>query len=244
MKQIKLSWLLLGFPVFLAAQPDASDGIYDKFVLVRWHPIEPTDEYKVFRATDPSLKSLQEISKNWQSSTWLCDYTAQPGVDYYYAVAAKSQMGGTAISKPDKGFVKKQLPVATEEQMLGSNERYAEKQRYFLLVGKLSPHQDLYTPGDTVLLSAELENIFDRPIYETQIRLFLSTDKQLDWDDIQLTEQPIIYSDFPPEAKHIVDLPAILPKGIRPGFWYLIVASSSGKELVESRVAFVEILIN
>lgn len=225
-------------------QPQASDGTYDKFVLVSWKAVELVEGYKVFRTTDPNKQSLQEISNGWQNSTWLCDYTALPGVDYYYSVAARSGERPSSLSPVDKGFVKKQTPMVNDQELLTSNERYAEPQRYFLMVANLAADQSSYAPQDEVNLSCELENIFDRIIPQTEIRVFLSVDSQLDWDDVQLTPQPKIYSQFPPEAKYEVQLEVSLPKDLRTGSYYLIVASSSDKELIHTKLAFIKIFID
>ncbi|HMQ47455.1 MAG TPA: hypothetical protein PKA00_08745 [Saprospiraceae bacterium] len=223
--------------------PNASDGIYDKFVLIRWDPVENTSSYKVFRSIDPQKNGLEEVSAGWQNSTWLCDYTALPGVDYYYAVTAANGEKKSALSAFDKGFIKKQAPVAHEDLLLSSNELHAEPKRYFLLVSGMVTDKQRYVPGEGLTISYKLDNVFDREIDRTEIRYFLSKDALLDWDDVPLLTEPKVYSSFPAESSFEINYELSIPENCTPGIYYLFIASSSEKDMLKSKIAMVEIVV-
>lgn len=225
------------------ATPNASDGIYEKFVLIRWDPVENASSYKVLRSADPQKNGLEEVSAGWQNSTWLCDYTALPGVDYYYAVTASNGEKKSALSAFDKGFIKKQAPVANEDQLLSSTELHAEPKRYFLLVSDINTDKSFYKPRETLTVHYRLANVFDREIERTEIRYFLSKDTLLDWDDLPLSVEPKVYSSFPAESSFEIKYELIVPENTNPGLYYLILASSSEKDMLKSKIAMIEISI-
>ncbi|MEL7119051.1 MAG: hypothetical protein AAFO07_06410, partial [Bacteroidota bacterium] len=129
----------------------ASKGTYDRYVLIRWEATEKARMYKVFRSNNAKANSLQEVSNKWQKSTWLCDYSALPNVDYYYTVVASDGDKVSPIGNMEKGFLKKSSPVAIEEKELASNSKvlYGSSKREFLLVSNISSDQITYRKGAT-----------------------------------------------------------------------------------------------
>ena len=127
----------------------ASDGIYDKFILIRWEASEQALAYKVFRSTSAKASSLQEVSNAWQKSTWLCDYTALPNVDYYYTVVANDGKSNSKMGPLDKGFLRKSGAVAIEaSDLLAENEAFGAQRQIFLLIGSVTTPNRTFRSGE------------------------------------------------------------------------------------------------
>lgn len=84
----------------------ASDGTYEKYVLIRWIAPKNATAFKVFRSTGSRSARAIEISNQWQKSAVIYDYGARPGVDYYYSVIATYDGKESPQSNADVGFVK------------------------------------------------------------------------------------------------------------------------------------------
>lgn len=212
----------------------ASDGIYDKFVLIRWEPSENATQYKVFRADKPNSSSLQSLSNTWQKSTWLCDYSALPGVDYYYTVVASSGREVSPASQADKGFVKKKAGMANEEmEGLSSNEAYGDPQQVFLLIAELFTSKQEYRPGEPITISVRLQNIFDKASARTEVRYYLSKDAVLDWNDELLARKML--SSIQGNAALTLSEDLVLPQNLLPGAYHIIAVCSAEGAILGSK---------
>lgn len=76
-------------PVSLQAPTglSATDGTYTDKVRVTWNNVAGASHYRVYRSTSASLNTALSIG-NWQTSAFFDDFTATPGVTYYYWVKA------------------------------------------------------------------------------------------------------------------------------------------------------------
>lgn len=220
----------------------ASDGIYDKFILVRWEPSEGASQYKVFRTTNPQAPSFQEVSNGWQKSTWLCDYSALPNVDYFYSVVASNGKSMSKLAPLDKGFLRKATPIAGDPPLsLASNEALGTARQVFLLMGGVQvPDQD-FLPGAAFEATLSLKNIFDAATPLTDLRFFLSIDEQLDWDDPLLLTKTV--SSLPPDASLELTEKLTLPSGLLPGKYFLLAVSSSEGDVLNSKIALTALKI-
>ncbi len=220
----------------------ASDGTYDKFVLIRWEPSENATTYKVFRTNSPKATSLQEISNAWQKSTWLCDYSALPNVDYYYTVVASNGKEVSPTGTLDKGFLKKSGPMVIEErELLANADVYGAQKQLFLLIAEAVPDRTTYTAGATVRLDINFQNIFDQPTPRSEIRYFLSEDTILDWNDQALGMKSL--SGVPANARFALIEQIILPADLLPGNYHLIIVSSAEGAVLSSKTAVAPIKI-
>ncbi len=220
----------------------ASDGIYDKFVLIRWEPSETATTYKVFRTTSTKATTLQEVSNAWQKSTWLCDYSALPNVDYYYTVVASDGKQVSPAGTLDKGFLKKNAPLANDErELLAENERYGAQKQLFLLIAGASTDQLIYPAGATVQLDIHFQNIFDQPTPPTEVRYFLSQNATLDWNDQLLGFKSL--SNILPNAGFNLKDTVPLPANLLSGTYYLIIVSSTEGAMLSSKTALTTIKI-
>lgn len=220
----------------------ASDGTYDKFVLVRWEPSENATTYKVFRTNSPKATSLQEISNAWQKSTWLCDYSALPNVDYYYTVVASNGKEVSPTGTLDKGFLKKASSMAIEErELLADADVYGAQKQLFLLIADAVPDRATYTTGATVQLDINFQNIFDQPTPRSEIRYFLSEDTVLDWNDEPLGMKSL--SGVPANARFAMTEQITLPDNLLPGNYHLIIVSSAEGAVLSSKTAVAPIKI-
>ncbi len=222
----------------------ASDGTYDQFVLIRWSASDRANAYRIFRTIKPDGTALQEISKGWQKSTWLCDYSALPEVDYYYAVVASDGHQTSPAGTLDKGFLKKKPAVAIEGQeslaqqniLFGTDER-----KFFLLISSVESTEQLYAPGATVSFNVHLQNIFEASSPRTELRYFLSKDTRLDWSDTQVHQK--VLSAMPPNVKFTVQESIVLPKDISSGDYFLIVVSSPEGDVLQSKTGHLTLKI-
>lgn len=229
-------------PLLAGAQPrqvEASDGLYDQFVLIRWAPSEKAQTYKVMRTADPRANTLEELSRDWQKSTWLCDYSAKPDVDYYYTVVASDGQVVSAISPFDKGYLKKRKSVAQEEELL--SEAYGSQKRAFLLLNNLEVDRDTSLAGQTLEGELFFQNIFTQPVGLTEIRYFLSADAVLDWSDTLLGQMTL--SSFPAESASSVKTSLTLPADLIEGAYYLLAVSSPEGDILASKTSLTAIQI-
>ena len=72
----------------------ASDGSFPNRVAVNWNSVWGASHYRVYRNTSSSSSGATALS-GWQTSTSYNDYTAQPGVTYYYWVQAAASSSGS-----------------------------------------------------------------------------------------------------------------------------------------------------
>lgn len=212
----------------------ASDGTYEDFILVRWEPSENGTLYKVFRSNTPKANSLQEVSNAWQKSTWVCDYSALPNVDYYYTVVATDGKQTSAVSTFDKGFLKKRQDIAIDErELLVEAEVYGEGKQIFLLISDITLSQTTITAGSELSLVIGLQNIFDQPTVKTDLRFYLSSDAILDWNDKLLDTRSL--SSVPANVNFSLSETVTLPKDLLVGQYNLIVVSSSEGAIISSK---------
>lgn len=249
-----LIFLLLAGPRFLPAQNappplgsanqtantpvpaniNASDGVYDKFVLIRWEGADHMGEYRVFRATSGSGASMQELTKSWQKSTWFCDYSAEKGRDYFYAVLGSDGKTSSPLSRFDKGFVRKDDKSAYEETLSAVEpDKYAAGRQIFMLVAEVTADSTAYAAGDTVRLRVGLQNIFDEPTPRTELRVYLSTDSAWDFNDALLVSKT--YSGFPPELKVTLEESVFLFQNILPGQYHLLVVAAPEGNILQAK---------
>lgn len=219
----------------------ASDGVYDKFVLVLWENSENAHQYKVFRSTDPKKSALQEVSRSWQKSNWLCDYTALPGVKYHYAVVASNGKALSSVSEFDQGHVRTTSIAAEEDEELTFNEAYAAPHRIYLLVSGLKVSKPELRAGEDFGLEANLQNIFDQATTRTEVRLFLSKNAHLDWDDQLLNRRNL--SSVLPNASFVFTEKLTLPSDVLPGEYNIIIVCSAEGEILDSKTDSIPIQI-
>lgn len=221
-------------------QVHASDGTYDKFVLIRWEAPEKATRYRVFRATSPAGASLKELTTTWQNSTWFCDYSAEKGRDYYYAVMASDGQQSSPLSTFDKGFLRKDEKVAFDETLTAvEQERYAAPKIVFALVEQVSTRDLAYRPGDTALLEINLRNVFDEPTLRTELRIYLSTDAVWHFTDPILLSKT--YSSLPAYARAELKEKCLLPASLLPGEYYLIVVATPEGDILNAKTGLLKI---
>ena len=221
----------------------ASDGIYDKFILIRWEASEQALAYKVFRSTSSKASSLQEVSNAWQKSTWLCDYTALPNVDYYYTVVANDGKSNSKMGPLDKGFLRKSGAVAIEaSDLLAENEAFGAQRQIFLLIGSVTTPNKTFRSGENMEVSTPIQNIFEQATPLTELRYFFSEDGVLDWSDKLLKTKTL--SNIPANAQLQVKEQIALPGNLLNGTYYLIVVSSTEGQILSSKTAIASIKIS
>lgn len=237
--QFFLAQTPLGSANTTAASPtpaniNASDGVYEKFVLILWEGADKTDDYRLFRATSSSGSSMLELTKSWQKSTWFCDYSAEKGRDYFYAVMGSDGKKSSPLSRFDKGFVRKDDKSAYDETLSAvTPDRYAARKQIFVLVAEVGADTSAYTAGNTAKLRIGLQNIFDEPTPRTELRVYLSTDSTWDFNDMQLISKA--YSGFPAELKAMLEEQVVLPKNVLPGQYHLIVVASPEGNILNAK---------
>lgn len=220
----------------------ASDGIYDKFILIRWESSEHAFQYKVFRATSPNASSLQEVSNAWQKSTWLCDYSALPNVDYYYTVVASDGKSTSKMGIFDKGYLRKNDAIALDPTgLLAENEAYGAQRQIFLLIAGVGLPSGNFKPGETIEVNTSIQNIFEQATPLTELRYFFSTNGTLEWDDKLLKTK--VLSNIPANARLQVKEQVTLPSNLLAGTYYLIVVSSVEGQVISSKTALSAIKI-
>ncbi|MFN4080399.1 MAG: hypothetical protein ACK4NS_05830 [Saprospiraceae bacterium] len=221
---------------------EASDGIYEKFVLVRWDACEKANNYRLFRALDPSGGSMVELTEKPQQSTWFCDYGAERGKEYYYGVMALSDRDKSPLSAFDKGYLRKDNKVAQEDLLsLSATERLAAGRPAYLLVSSLDLEEKTYASGESVSLSIGLQNIFDDPSLRAELRVYLSQDAVWDFSDVELLNRQ--YSSFPGNAKTTVFEKITIPMNWISGDYYLIVVSMPEGDILQAKSGVTRIKI-
>jgi hypothetical protein len=226
-----------------ATSVNASDGIYEKFVLVRWEETTTSNGYRLFRANSPSGASLQEITKSAQKSTWFCDYSAEKEKDYYYAVMASQEGETGTLSKFDKGFLKKEVKMANDESVSAvSADRVGEGRSTGVLVADISTDTTTYQPATTVHLRIGINNIFEEPSPETHLRIYLSNDIAWDFDDKLLASK--IFSGFPASAATSLKETFSLPSELLPGNYHLLVITAAEGKILQAKTGFTTIQIS
>ncbi len=211
----------------------ASDGTYDKFVLVRWETCDQATAYKVFRSTNAKGTTLQEVNNTWQKSTWICDYSAQPGVYYFYTVVASNGSKTSSTSNFDKGFIRVRAIANEDEEGLADNEAYGAPQQVFLLASEVILSGPEQKAGEKIGVSVHLQNVFDKQTPRTEVRFFFSEDTVLSWSDKLLATK--VLSSTPAQAAFVLEESLLLPQNILPGRYYLIVVCSSEGEILNSK---------
>lgn len=220
----------------------ASDGTYDKFVLVRWEPKEQGGLYRLFRAVSRDGGSMRELTKTWQKSTWFCDYTAEKGQDYYYAVMESDGQKTAPLSRFDKGFLRKSDDIAQDEPMVSANfDKYAAGKIVFALVAEVSPDSAISSNNHPINLRIGLQNIFEEMVPRTELRIYLSQNATWDFEDILLHSKT--FSGFPALAKASLLETIVLPKNILPGTYNLLVVASPEGDIMNSKTGFTPITI-
>jgi hypothetical protein len=209
----------------------ASDGDHEKYILIRWEPATGGQQYRVYRSTSLKSTSMQEVTKSWQKSTWFCDYGVQKGVDYYYAIISGNGTKKSVLSNFDKGFVRKDDARAGVEDL--SDVRGLTTSHPILLVSNVLPDKATAAAGDTVALSINLQNILEEPTPATQMRVFLSKDVILDWDDTELSKRA--YTSFPANESIILQEKIVLPKPLPAGDYKVIVVVSMEGNILTSK---------
>lgn len=225
-------------------QIHASDGVYDKFVLIRWENIEKTTDYRLFRATSAAGASMKELTKSWQKSTWFCDYSAEKGRDYYYAVLASDGSNSTPLSRFDKGFLKKEDKVAQDESLTAvTPDKYAIGQQVFpfMLVSEVDVDSAAYAKGSNVRLRVGLQNLFDEPSPRTELKIYLSADASWDFEDKMLFSKT--YSGFPASLKAVLHEVAQLPAELLPGEYYMLVVAAPEGNILNAKTGWIKINI-
>ena len=219
----------------LPAFIDASDGDYEKFVLIRWDAQDKSTGYRLFRATSSTGSSMQELTKTWQKSNWFCDYSAEKGRDYFYAVMSQEGTTTSALSKFDKGFIRKANTGMAADDLTGSSttDRYAAGKQVFLLISEVTTDAPSYAPGATVHLNIMVQNIFEESTPRTDFRIYLSSDTDWSFDDTLLMTK--LYSGFSGKLKGAINEQFSLPTSIIAGNYYLIVAAAPESNILQSK---------
>lgn len=215
----------------------ASDGLYDRYVLIHWESGGQATQYKVFRTDRLKGGTLQEISKNWQQSTWLCDYSASPGVQYYYTVMASNGRENSRTSVFDKGFVKPKDIAEEQNGTLSStdkNEKFANGNIMALMIDAAISDKSNYRSGETANLSIKLINIFDTETTQAEIRCYLSKDAVFDFDDKLLNIKS--FASVPAGANLTVKESVKIPDNTLVGNYYILIVSATQRSVLSSRV--------
>ena len=85
----------------------ATDGTYDRYIVVSWDQMEPGMQFKVFRSTSESTENMKPVTDAWQQNTFLLDEKGLArGVKYYYRVkAGRNSRDISEFSSADSGFI-------------------------------------------------------------------------------------------------------------------------------------------
>jgi hypothetical protein len=215
----------------------ASDGLYDRYVLIHWESTGQATQYKVFRTDKLKGGTLQEISKSWQQSTWLCDYSASPGVQYYYTVMASNGRDNSRTSPYDKGFVKPKDIAEEQNNRLSStdkNEKFANGNTMALMIDAASSDNPSYKSGETANLAIKLINIFDTETTQAEIRCYLSKDAIFDFDDKLLNIKS--FASVPAGANLSIKETVKIPDNTLVGNYYILIVSATQRAVLSSRV--------
>ncbi|MEL7122403.1 MAG: hypothetical protein AAFO07_23360, partial [Bacteroidota bacterium] len=111
----------------------------------------------------------------------------------------------------------------------------------FLLVSNISSDQITYRKGGRVRLKIGFQNIFNKATPRSEIRIFISKDTILDWNDEELALR--VLNSIPPEASFELNETIQLPNDLLPGDYNIIVVSSSEGAILSSTVELTSIKI-
>jgi hypothetical protein len=229
-------------PLDIAEAINASDGIYDKFVLIRWQTVQNAAQFRLFRATSATGASMTELTKGWQKSTWFCDYSAEKGKDYYYAVMESDGTTATPLSKFDKGYVKNDDNMAQDGSLSSnSNDRYAAGQVVFMMVSDVKLDSSAVARGSKVPVRVGLQNVFEVAAAKTDLRVYISKDNIWDFSDALLLTKS--YSGFPAGFKGAVTEQVQLPADILPGAYTLIMVTAPDGNILHAKTGSTTIRI-
>lgn len=215
---------------------NASDGIYDRFVLLRWEAVNHAKGYKVFRANDEKGSGLQQLGEGIQHSTWFCDYSAVPGVSYFYAIATQGNQGkASSLSPFDKGYIRNN-PVAEDPLNLLSDNSAVAVPLYqrFLMIADAYTDANLYAKASTVTVTVDLQNIFTKETPRTELRYYLSNDAKLHWDDQLLLSR--YYSSLPGEKTFSLTNKVQLPRDLIAQEYYIIIVAAPEGEVMRGEL--------
>lgn len=91
------------------ANTDATDGIFENKIRVKWDEISGIGNYSVFRSTTQQRHDAQEITRTKKSKLtlpYLYDYNVEPGILYHYWVQCADTNGTKSeLSTSDSGFI-------------------------------------------------------------------------------------------------------------------------------------------
>ncbi len=232
----------LGGKLAPPSQVNASDGVYSNFVLIRWDASENAVRYRVFRATSPAGASLKELTTSWQNSTWFCDYSAEKGRDYYYAVMASDGKENSVLSPFDKGFVRKDNKIAIDETFGAvEQERYAAPKVVFAFVEEVHAQKSTFYVGDSAQIYIRLRNVFDEATPPTEVRVYLSEDSIWQFSDPLLIVKN--YSSLPANTEVERLEKCYLPASLLPGEYHLIIVASPRGDILNAKTGYLKILI-
>jgi hypothetical protein len=230
--------------VVIASNVNASDGVYDKFVLIRWDAANKGGSYRLFRATAANGKSMLELTKGWQNSNWFCDYSAEKGRDYFYAVMESDGINTAPLTPFDKGFLRKDDAKIVEEGSISAanpDERYASGKTAFVLVDAVVLDTLSTQAGKVVSASIGLQNIFEEAIPRTDLRIYLSKDAIWDFSDQQLISKT--YSGFPASFKGKINEKIPVPAEMLSGEYYILVVAAPEGSILNAKVGMSKINI-
>ncbi|GAK57195.1 fibronectin type III domain protein [Candidatus Vecturithrix granuli] len=95
-------WRALSVPTSISA----TDGTYPKYVFISWTSVTGASYYQVYRNMTNSTTGATALG-SWQTNTYYYDYSATPGVTYYYWVKAAVDSAGnrpSSYSSYDTGY--------------------------------------------------------------------------------------------------------------------------------------------
>jgi hypothetical protein len=228
--------------MMVAENVQASDGVYDKFVLIRWEASDKGDSYRLFRATSPKGASMLELTKSWQKSTWFCDYSAEPGRAYFYAVMESDGSKTEPLSPFDKGYIRKSDGMAIDESLSATiPDKYATGKTVFLLIADVFPSNSIVQAGENVSLRIGLQNIFDEAAPRTDLQVYLSSDVVWDFEDKLVLRKT--YSGFPANFKGNLTENLTLPSDLVAGNYHLLVVAAPEGNILNAKIGSTTITI-
>lgn len=139
----------------------ASDGTYSYRIYVDWTDVDYANYYQVYRSTTNSSADAIILS-SWQESSYYNDYTAIPGVTYYYFVKAATTSSGSysgPFSAGNSGYMTLGSINEDVTYSFSTNPRcysYLSSNNYWCAVGirpDPSTDWDIYLYDDTEFTS-------------------------------------------------------------------------------------------
>lgn len=200
----------------LIGPPDtvfASDGVYDKYVLVYWNAVQNAEGYKVYRTEVNNVGSKKEITKNIQQETWLSDYSAKVDHKYNYEIQTLVGDQKSRLSSADLGFLKQADSYASYIENEESVLTWAgTKSQLFINIETTS----LYVE-DKIAVDYEIKGDIQK---NSQVRFYLSSDSVLSWGDNFLSNIDI--NNFESTSNLEGSTTLILPATISSGSYFLL----------------------